>query len=198
MKILLLAPVNEYSLKIKNHIGMKNIIIQTDYRVDWLYLKYMQIDFIISYNYPYIISEEIIKNYEKRIINLHISFLPWNKGADPNFWSWFDNTPKGITIHYINKGIDTGNILVNKEIDNWKEEDTLYSTYEKLQRYIVSLFIRNWNTIKMGKVKSRPQMIRMGSFHYKRDRNKYDFLLEKNGWNTPVKYIREYERKMYG
>ncbi len=30
---------------------------------------------------------------KKSIINLHISYLPWNKGAYPNVWSFIDETP---------------------------------------------------------------------------------------------------------
>ena len=50
-----------------------------------------------------------------RAINLHISYLPWNRGADPNLWSAV-GMPKGVTIHYINDGFDTGDILFQKAI----------------------------------------------------------------------------------
>ena len=38
---------------------------------------------------------------------MHISYLPFNRGAHPNYWSFKDNSPKGVTIHFIDNGIDT-------------------------------------------------------------------------------------------
>ena len=66
---------------------------------------------IVSYNYKHIIQPEIIVLMNGRLVNLHISYLPWNKGSDPNFWSFIDNTPKGVTIHKIDNHLDTGAIL---------------------------------------------------------------------------------------
>lgn len=45
-----------------------------------------------------------------------MSYLPYNKGTHPNYWSFIENTPKGVMIHEIDKGIDTGNIIVQKKI----------------------------------------------------------------------------------
>ena len=73
------------------------------------------INFVTSFGYKHIISEDILK--KKNIINLHISYLPYNKGAHPNFWSFAENTPSGVTIHKIDKGIDTGNIIYQKILD---------------------------------------------------------------------------------
>ena len=45
-------------------------------------------DLIISFGYKHIIKKEVISNSNIPIINLHISYLPWNKGAHLNFWSF--------------------------------------------------------------------------------------------------------------
>ena len=50
------------------------------------------------------------------MINLHISYLPYNKGAHPNFWSWVKNTPKGVSIHLISEKIDAGDIIFQKKL----------------------------------------------------------------------------------
>jgi methionyl-tRNA formyltransferase len=201
MKILLLAPRNEHTDKIKKClISDDNEIFQAQEKIFLDNLVDLEIDYIISYGYTHIIKPEIIQHYKNKIINLHISYLPWNRGASPNFWSWFKNTPKGVTIHHIDKGIDTGDIIIQKEIeeDQFNEGDTLYTTYEKLQRTIVSLFVRNWNNIKRGIIKSKQQVHKLSTFHTKKQLEEYSFLLEKHGWNTPVKQIQEYGRKIYG
>ena len=70
------------------------------------------------------------------ILNLHISYLPFNKGTHPNFWSFAENTPSGVTIHKINKKIDSGNIIYQKildfELNKNKKKLTFKDTYSVL------------------------------------------------------------------
>ena len=70
---------------------------QTDKKIDLEVAK--KFDSIISFGYRHKITQDIIDNLKYPIINLHISFLPFNKGAHPNFWSFAENTPSGISIH---------------------------------------------------------------------------------------------------
>ena len=74
-----------------------------------------EFDLIISFGYKYIIPNEIIVA-SCPIVNLHISYLPFNRGSHPNFWSHFDDTPSGVTIHLIDEGIDTGPYLFQKRV----------------------------------------------------------------------------------
>ena len=46
-----------------------------------------------------------IPKYET--INLHPSYLPHFKGKDPNFWSILKDGPYGVSIHRVNKKIDS-------------------------------------------------------------------------------------------
>ena len=113
-------------------------------------IKEMSPSLIINYNYRYIIGEDIIEYMGDRIINLHISYLPWNRGADPNFWSFIDDSPKGVTIHLLDKGLDKGDIIVQKEYFFNEDKETFATTYEYLHRKIVELFIESWERIKNG------------------------------------------------
>ena len=93
---------------------------------------------IISFGYKHIINREIIDNLKYPIINLHISFLPFNKGAHPNFWSFVENTPSGVTIHQVDHGVDTGKIIYQKKIDFelFKNKQTL--TFSKTYKQVFS------------------------------------------------------------
>ena len=75
----------------------------------------MKFDLIISFGYSRIISKTVVKNVLRPIINLHMSYLPFNRGAHPNFWSFYENTPKGVTIHEINENVDAGPIIYQKK-----------------------------------------------------------------------------------
>ena len=67
-------------------------------------LIFLRLELTINYNYSYIVNDEIIASLYGKIINMHISYLPWNRGSVPNFWSFIDDTPKGFTIHMLEKG----------------------------------------------------------------------------------------------
>lgn len=127
-------------------------------------IKEMSPSLIINYNYRYIIGEDIIEYMGDRIINLHISYLPWNRGADPNFWSFIDDSPKGVTIHLLDKGLDKGDIIVQKEYFFNEDKETFATTYEYLHRKIVELFIESWERIKSGNYIVRKQQGK-GSYH---------------------------------
>jgi methionyl-tRNA formyltransferase len=141
-------------------------------------------DFLISFGYRYIISKEILNYFKEKAINLHISYLPWNKGADPNLWSILENTPKGVTIHQIEEGLDTGKVVCQKEIF-FDSNETFKSTYEMLNNAIVQLFTENWANIKNNKLKKYPQKGK-GSYHRSLDKNEYmDLFID--GWDTKIK-----------
>jgi methionyl-tRNA formyltransferase len=141
-------------------------------------------DFIISYGYRRKIDREITEAFKNRAINLHISYLPWNRGADPNLWSFLEDTPKGVTIHYLDGNIDTGDILAQELLEYDLDADTLRTAYRRLTEQIEALFRREWPKIRLGEAKSLPQL----TFHRVRDKQKYEYLLKK-GWDTKIKDI---------
>lgn len=185
MKILLLGPervwlkgflegFGDQVIQYQDKLGENSSILLND------------VDFIISYGYRYIIKPDIVQNFKNRAINLHISYLPWNKGADPNLWSFLEDSPKGVTIHYIDSGLDTGDIIVQTEVP-YQENDTLRTTYERLTQTIEQLFTEYWPLIREGKVKGIPQP-KGGSYHKLKDKEKYLYLLT-DGWDTPVRNL---------
>jgi len=148
--------------------GLGNEVRPEDRKLTLEEIREMDPQNIISYGYRHIITPDIIKQYP-RIINLHVSMLPHNRGADPNFWSWFLDTPKGVTIHYINEGIDTGDILLQREVkDIYGVFETLATTYDKLRKTVEDLFIENWEALLDGKIKARKQA-GAGSYHAKKE-----------------------------
>ena len=144
--------------------------------------------FAISYRYRKIIKKDIIEVFNGRLINLHISLLPWNKGADPNLWSWLENTPKGVTIHKIDEGLDTGDILVQQQIFFDEEKETLKTSYEKLSDAIENLFINNMKKILTSSIIGKMQQEK-GTFHFSKDKEPYQELYNKLGWDTPVRNL---------
>ena len=120
-------------------------------------IRALQPEFIISFNYRHIVSGEIIDLMQGRIINLHISYLPYNRGSSPNFFSFYDNTPKGVTIHQMAAGLDTGDILCQKEVEIDPESNTFITAYDALIEAMITLFRENWDGIKTGKIRAVKQ-----------------------------------------
>ncbi len=137
-------------------------------------------DLIISYGYKHIIDIDSLNLMDIPIINLHISFLPWNRGAHPNFWSFYEDSPKGVTIHLIDEGIDTGPIIYQKTVNFTKKEVTFEQTYSVLKSEIEDLFISNISSIISGKYNIKSQFGE-GSFHKRSDLPE-DF----RGWNAKI------------
>lgn len=128
-------------------------------------------ELLISFSYRHYIPEIVINEVNGNAINIHISYLPWNRGADPNIWSWIDDTPKGVSIHYISEKIDSGDIIAQKLTD-MSENETLASSYEKLMADAIRLFkelfssFRYWNEM-------RKQPTVQGSFHNLHDLDRF-------------------------
>ena len=134
---------------------------------------------IISFGYRYILDSEFINNCGCPIVNLHISYLPFNRGAHPNFWSFYDDTPSGVSIHLIDEGIDSGPILFQKKIE-FTNEVTFLETYKTLFFELENLFIYNIEEIIQRKWTERKQ-INKGTFHSVKDLPK-DF----KGWESSI------------
>lgn len=135
-------------------------------------VKELAPSYIISFNYKYVIHEDILQAMEGKIINLHTSLLPYNRGSSPNFFSFVENCPKGVTIHQMDKGLDTGKIYVQKEMQFDEDRETFATTYEKLIEEITDLFIENWSAIKNGLIEPVEQK-NGGSYHTVADLKRY-------------------------
>lgn len=132
-------------------------VIQISNKIYLEMIKEINPSFIVSFNYKHIIPESVIEYMGDRIINLHTSYLPYNRGSSPNFFSFYDNTKKGVTIHRVAKGLDTGDILCQKEFEFDESVETFSSSYEYLLNAIVELFKEKWMVIKSGELKAVPQ-----------------------------------------
>lgn len=156
--------------------------------IDVEYLKSSSIEFAVSYRYRHIIQKPIIEYLSGNIINLHASLLPWNRGSDPNLWSFLENTPRGVTIHYVDEGLDTGDIIAQKEVVFGTSTETLATTYDRLNVEIVELFRLQWPLIMQSEADRRKQPFG-GSFHKVKDKEQFAHLLAENGWDTPVEKL---------
>ena len=185
MRVLLLGPYRQSFVEFFEKQGDSVHCFDEQITFDMSIVK--ETDWLVSYGYRYLIRQEVLNKFGVQAINLHISLLPWNRGADPNLWSFLEDTPKGVTIHRIDPAIDTGDIIAQKEVVFSEKNDTLQSTYVKLSNEIEKLFFSIWSPLKSGLIVSSPQKMG-GSYHRSKDKEKYKNLLVA-GWDTPIHYL---------
>lgn len=167
------------------------LVIKMTNRLTADMVKQLRPAFVVSFNYRHLIPQDVIDLMPDRIINLHISLLPYNRGAAPNFFSFLDDTPKGVTIHRIAAGLDTGDILCQRELHFDESRETFASTYNRLMEAMRELFCENWEKIKNGGLTARPQT-EGGTCHRSKEldavRQMFPFTWEDN--------IAEYKRRL--
>jgi methionyl-tRNA formyltransferase len=130
-------------------------------------------DLALSVLFGYILKPEFIELFPDGVINLHPSYLPYNRGAYPNVWSIVDGTPAGTTIHYIDSGIDTGDIIAQRMV-KVEPVDTGASLYRKLEQSCVDLFTETWPLIHDRKTSPVPQISTEGTYHRTEDVDRFD------------------------
>ena len=125
-------------------------------------------DIGLSVLFNYILEPEFLSIFARGVVNLHPSYLPYNRGQYPNVWSIIEGTPSGSTMHYIDEGIDTGDIIAQREVQV-EPVDTGETLYKKLEQTSLELFQETWPLLRSGKVPCTPQSGGAGTYHRTQD-----------------------------
>ena len=125
-------------------------------------------DIVLLIQWPHLISKDIVDLVP--MLNLHLGLLPWNRGANPNYWAITEKTPAGVTIHQVDSGIDSGLIISQKEIPVY-ETDNGSDVYKRLAIAAVDLFKETWLMIKARDIIPL-RTNEGGSIHYRKQFSK--------------------------
>ncbi len=122
-------------------------------------------DYIILAWWPYIIKSPLLSITKKGIINFHPSLLPYNKGKHYNFWTIVEDTPFGVSLHFVDGTIDGGDIIFQETIQkDWT--DTGQTLYMRAQKVMFELFCKSYEKIRRGDFTRIKQETGVGSFHF--------------------------------
>ena len=114
-------------------------------------------DIIITCAYGQIIPEQILDKPKFGCINVHASLLPKLRGGAPIHKAiMYGYLKTGITIMYMDKGMDTGDIISKVEVDIDKN-DTAETLHDKLMKESVPLLIETLPSIISGTNKREKQ-----------------------------------------
>lgn len=82
------------------------------------WVKNISPDVIVVYSMSQLLKENIFSIPKYGTINLHSALLPRYRGPNPDFWMYYDGVKEaGVTVHYIDKGEDTGDIIYQEKYD---------------------------------------------------------------------------------
>lgn len=136
-------------------------------------IKKLAPDTGVSVFFGYILDQKFLDLFQFGCVNVHTAFLPYNRGAHPNVWSIIDKTMAGVTIHYMDAGVDTGPIIARQQL-SVMPTDTGASLYRRLECLAFDLFKKVWPLIHLGLAPGVPQRTTEGSYHMLHDLDRID------------------------
>ncbi len=186
LKIIFLG-YNSKKTSLIKFLKQKNFIVKSYNQKNISNIKLDFNETIISFGYNKILKKNFLDKLSFPPINLHMSYLPFNRGSHPNFWSFIDRTPKGVTIHEIDDEVDNGKIIFQKKISFQINKNTSFKkTYDYLFNELEKLFKKHYKIILSRKYIGKKSK-KKGSIHFKKD------LKQKVVWSKPIReYIKLY------
>ena len=127
----------------------------------------------VSALFGYLLRPATLELFRDGVVNVHPSLLPWNRGAHPNVWSIIDGTPAGATVHYLDAGVDTGDVIAQRQVAV-EPVDTGETLYHRLEAACIDLFREAWPAIRAGPATRTPQPAGAPPAHRARDVERID------------------------
>jgi len=102
-----------------------------------------------------VIKPEVFTLAPLGAVNIHTGITPEYRSADPIFWALYCGEPDkvGVTIHFIDKGIDTGPVLRQEQVPI-EPSDSLASIYVRCIRRGAELYLQALEDIRSGTVRT--------------------------------------------
>ena len=143
-------------------------------------------DIILSSGYDRLLRPKTVQKYCQRIINLHAAYLPWARGIGTTLFATMLRYPYGVSVHFINEGLDTGNLVARKLVRT-DQSDTLRTIYSKLFSATEELFFENFPKIVAGQTNGIPQE-ELGDINTNRSRLQFESVIDScpNGYDTLI------------
>lgn len=131
-------------------------------------LASLDLDFVIGIHFPYIVPESVLDIPKTGVLNLHPAYLPYNRGWHTPSWAILEGTPVGATLHFMDAGVDTGDIVHQKEV-LVSPGDTADTLYQKMKICELETFKEAWPRIANGTYKLQSQENMVGTEHKRSD-----------------------------
>ncbi|WP_209124789.1 phosphoribosylglycinamide formyltransferase [Alkalihalobacillus sp. BA299] len=109
-------------------------------------LQKRNVHFIVLAGYMRLIGPTLLRAYEGSIVNIHPSLLPSFPGKDAIGQALLAGVKvTGVTIHYVDEGMDTGQIIAQEavSIDQYETKETLTKKIQQVEHYLYSKTLKD-------------------------------------------------------
>ena len=149
---MIASPVKEFAIE-------KNIPVLQPEKISNIkeILENLNPDLFCVVAYGKILPKEILKIPKIGSINVHASLLPKYRGAAPIQWAVINGEKTtGVTTMYMNEGMDTGDMILKKEVEIGKDETT-GELWDRLSKIGGNLLVETVEKIEKGIAPRKPQ-----------------------------------------
>ena len=142
------SPVKEFALEKKLKIFQPEKVKNNTEFINEI--KEMNPDVICVVAYGKILPKEILEIPKLGCINVHASLLPKYRGAAPIQWAILNGDKiTGITTMYMDEGMDTGDMILKKEVEI-DENETTGELWDRLSKIGGNLLVETLKQIQSG------------------------------------------------
>ncbi|MCR5330089.1 MAG: methionyl-tRNA formyltransferase [Lachnospiraceae bacterium] len=121
-------------------------------------------DIIVVAAYGQILKENLLNLPRYRCINVHASLLPKYRGASPIQWAVINGDEKtGISIMYMEKGLDTGDVILQESL-KLAEDETAGSLHDRLGQLAGPVLLEAMDLIEKGQARPVKQDDSLSSY----------------------------------
>lgn len=114
-------------------------------------------DIIVVAAYGQILRSNVLELPKYRCINVHASLLPKYRGASPIQWAIINGEKEtGVTIMYMEKGLDTGDMILASRIE-LAEDETAGTLHDRLMDIAGPTLLKAMDMIEDGTAQPVPQ-----------------------------------------
>jgi methionyl-tRNA formyltransferase len=129
-------------------------------------LKDLRPDVFIIICYQFYIPQEVLAIPPLGAINFHTSLLPRHAGMHPGFWTiWYGDRQTGMVVHYLDEGIDTGDIIYETRVPVHMGE-SINEVYHRVWESSTPLVSRLLNDLDAASLPRTPQDLSKYMYNY--------------------------------
>ncbi len=123
------------------------------------YLKQEKIDFIVLAGFMRILSEEFVRKYQGKILNVHPSLLPAFRGGRA-IADAFEYGVKvtGVTVHFVDALVDHGTVVLQQAVAV-KPNDTLSTLEKRIHKVEHKIYPRAIDLFARGRLRIRARKV---------------------------------------
>ena len=152
---LVASPVKEYAIEKNLRLFQpEKIANNTEFKEE---IKALEPDLVCVVSYGVILPKSFLKIPPLGCINVHPSMLPQYRGSAPIQWAILNGDKKtGVSIMYLDEGMDSGDIISQEEVEIGEDETTgeLWNRLSTIGARMLTEVVKN---IDSGKIERTPQ-----------------------------------------